>query len=532
MAKRGDKPKSKPATPSVLDEATPEALAAFLESFIAKGESPDFGEDPGEALESAFDDFLAMAAPNEDDDEDEAPDEDEVEEIIGNLAESLDQVRLNANGGDPEARAAMADFRRRLDEAITDGDVEPVNLILLAKILWKVGLPVGENLREVVGASTGDAATLTAESRESLAALGAFTIDAFTDPFDLYDEVASNMAAFPTPFRIAAALPVVASKKPVAQSAALGFLLHPDEALARAVIKALPLDAFKDDVLLDRLEHALSLLPPSRREIARPAVDAVKARVKPKSKSGPEIIEILASAHDGSSASSVSAYVKKGKRYSVFNLLLKNAGVADVIANEDITKKQLDQLMGFTRTAAPQFSLDLASASELLRLALGRTIAAGSPPPFRVVQFCEGVGLGAQEPDLSDAEAIIAKLLADTHVEAGAAAKAHAEIIDSPYVDSWFEAGYETDALLTPIKTRKAALRKLIEQRLPTRRVFWATLCATSAFVMKHRKGGAELAWKTFALVGRDIASGKKLEEIPLMTRIAERSVEVHFEDR
>ena len=49
---------------------------------------------------------------------------------------------------------------------------------------------------------------------------------------------------------------------------------------------------------------------------------------------------------------------------------------------------------------------------------------------------------------------------------------------------------------------------------------------------MKHRKGGAELAWKTFALVGRDIASDKKLEEIPLMTRIAERSVEVHFEDR
>jgi len=528
MAKRGDKPKSAPAAPSLFDEATPEALAAFLESLVAKGESPDFDEDSGDGLESAFDDFLAMAAPAEDDDETEAPDADDVEEIISDLAESLDQVRLNANGGDPRARAAMVHFRRRMDEAIADGDIETVNLILLAKILWKVGLPVGENLREVVGASIGDANTLPTESRESLAALGAFSIDAFTDPFDLYDEVASNMAAFPTAFRIAAALPILASKKPVAQSAALGFLLHPDEALARAVIKALPLDAYADAALADRFEQVLPMLPPSRREIARRPLYAVQTRVRPKPKSGPEVIEIMASAHDGSSASTLSAYVKTGKRYSIFNLLLKNAGIADVIINEDISRKQFDQLMCLTRAAAPQFSLDLTNASALLRLALGRTIAAGSPPPFRVVRFCEGLGLGPQEPDMSDAEAIIARLLGDAPDEA----KAGTEILDSPYIDSWFEAGDEIDVLIGPIKTRKAASRKLIEQHLPKRRAYWATLCATSAFIMKHRKGGAEPAWKMFALVGRDIAAGKKLEDIPLMTLIAERSVEMHFEER
>jgi len=186
-------------------------------------------------------------------------------------------------------------------------------------------------------------------------------------------------------------------------------------------------------------------------------------------------------------------------------------------------------MMALMRASSPTTQIGVDGAAALLELALGRNLASGSPPPFRLVQFCETVGLDALRPNTSTARQVLETLLAGASAPADQTARAHAYVIESDFVESWFEAGERIDGLLVSTTSRKAATRKLLLEYLPSRRPFWAMLCATSALVLKRRVGGADEAWKEFALVGRDIASEKPLEQIPLMGQIAERTANAYF---
>lgn len=224
------------------------------------------------------------------------------------------------------------------------------------------------------------------------------------------------------------------------------------------------------------------------------------------------------------------ACVKTGKRFLSLSVLMKAQGVIELVEYADLSRKDADRLMGLLGSTSPVVDLSIDGAAELLALALGRNVSAGSPPPFRLVQFCEAIGLSGLRPDLSSPQQILDKLLANAPVLAGSAARAHASIVESPFVESWFEAGEGVERLLAATKSRKQAFRMVLQEYLPTRRSFWAMLCATSATVFRRRAGAPNEAWKDFALVGADIAGETPLERIPLMTQIAERTVEVYFE--
>jgi len=70
----------------------------------------------------------------------------------------------------------------------------------------------------------------------------------------------------------------------------------------------------------------------------------------------------------------------------------------------------------------------------------------------------------------------------------------------------------------------------VLHEYLPSRRPFWARLCATSALVFRRRVGAPDEAWREFALAGREIASETPIDRIPLMVQIATRTAEVHFD--
>jgi hypothetical protein len=168
-------------------------------------------------------------------------------------------------------------------------------------------------------------------------------------------------------------------------------------------------------------------------------------------------------------------------------------------------------------------------ASALIELALGRNLAAGALPPFRLLRFCEALGLEATRPDVSSASRIF-----ETRFDPapGEDPEADAGIAESPFVQSWFEAGEGVDKLLGSTKARKLATRKVLNEYLPARRPFWAMLCATTALVFKSRAGKPDDAWKSFARIGRAIASQAPLDSIPLMEQIAARTVEAYFARR
>src|SRR5208283_1175923 len=102
--------------------------------------------------------------------------------------------------------------------------------------------------------------------------------------------------------------------------------------------------------------------------------------------------------------------------------------------------------------------------------------------------------------------------------------RAHRRIAAGEFGDNWFEAGEAVDAVLQTADSVEAGAQALLEDYLPGRRDFWASLCARSALALKDSAGPGDEIWKQLALVGRDILGGVPLNDIPLMEQIAEKS--------
>jgi len=521
--------KSKPGAPKPkagieMPELPRELVEQLLESLSKDGSMPWGQVSAVDELESAFQDFLDLDDPEE---RDESGDE-----VLSRLSDRLDQVRVDANGGDPRSREALKALRARLDRAIADEEIHPANLIMLGKVFWLAQLPVGDNLREVVGEAMGGDAALGPENAANIAKLALRAVESIEDPFEFYDAVASNMAAFPTKFQIALATSVVAARKGAARMAAVGFVLHPDEELARAVIKAFPFSAppsVAEDAVVDRLDRVALWLEPGRRELAEAAFAAMRSSPRATPAVAKKDVRFLASSHDGSGSNTVMACVKTGTSFAVLSVLMKAQGVFEVLAYADRSRKEADRMVGLMGASSPLLEISAEGAAEVLALALGRNVSEGPPPPFRLVRFCEAVGWADLRPDLSSAAQLCEKLLARSSA-ADLAARAPAAILSSDFVESWFEAGEGVSKLLGATKSRKLATAKVLHEYLPSRRPFWARLCATSALVFRRRVGAPDEAWKGFALAGREIASETPIDRIPLMVQIATRTAEVHFD--
>jgi hypothetical protein len=164
----------------------------------------------------------------------------------------------------------------------------------------------------------------------------------------------------------------------------------------------------------------------------------------------------------------------------------------------------------------------------MLGLAIADNLTAGAPPPYKLVEVVEELGLGPIHPDRASPIEIITGLLADLPPEQtnpAAVARAHADLLGSEFAYQWFEAGAEVDDLLSGVKGAKKRAVRLLKDYLPERRQFWARQCALSALAMHGDPKARRSQWKPMALVGRDIASDLPLDRIPLMTEVAAASV-------
>ena len=200
----------------------------------------------------------------------------------------------------------------------------------------------------------------------------------------------------------------------------------------------------------------------------------------------------------------------------------------------ELSKSAMDDIVREMKSSIPVMETDLAEMTRMLGLAIADNFTAGNPPPFKLVEVVESLGVGPVHPDHASPMEIIAGLLADLppeQTDATAVAKAHADILDSEFAYQWFEAGESLEDLLYPVKGSKQRVAKLLKTYLPERRAFWARQCAISALVMHNDKKTRHSPWKQLALVGRDIASDLPLDQIPLMKQIAELSVRA-FESR
>jgi hypothetical protein len=131
--------------------------------------------------------------------------------------------------------------------------------------------------------------------------------------------------------------------------------------------------------------------------------------------------------------------------------------------------------------------------------------------------------------------ALVEALIADLPPDTAAAVAAHRASVsweeEFETVTSWFEAGVTVEELLPPLRTRKRRIEAVYTQLLPTRRTFWSERCAWMAATLKEGAAEGDDSWRDLALVARDLAGQRPLNEIPIIAQIAAATVEA-FEER
>ena len=521
---KAPKKKADPAQESIrqavagLDEA---ALREFLSMFS------DAGFGPPDTVE-LFSEYLEACQEGDLDDEERA-------ELMDELVGALDQLRVDANGGSREAREQMKEIFSLLDNAIAENTLAPVDLMMTGKVFSDSGWETPESLKHALARAleSGPVDESGAGGSDLVTSMLTLVQEAEFDAFELYEHVNSLLAGFPAEASVMLIGGLVGGDRPIINAGLAGFLLHKNREIARATAEALAASSKRapvESALVERLLLMRPWLAPERQAFLDTAVKAMRLNAQPPAKrEQASTPECLVSVRDGSGAQSLFVSQKLRSRFGVVIVMTKSVGVAEAVVMADLPKAALNEIVGQMKASVPMMKTDIAGLARVLALALADNLKSGSPPPFKLVQAVECLGLGHVHPDHSSSAEILDGLLADLPEEQtapDAVAKAHAELSDSCFMDQWFEAGEALDEALGPVKGEQRRIAKMLKDYLPARRDFWARQCALTALAMRSEDCKLRPTWIEVALVGRDVAGDTPIEEMPFMKRVAEASVE------
>ena len=455
------------------------------------------------------------------------PDDIPDTEMLSELNEALNQARLDAAGGDIEARKTLKTIRAMIDEAAARDAIHPAMLMMLGRLFASARIEIGGSARAALGRALdlglkGSAA----DAYETLLRPGLSQIE--SGPFEFYEEVEALISIFPVAYRSAFVERMVVDSHALIRRSAVGFLLHRDEAAAEAAIRGLgAAPSGLDDERRRWIDAIRPWLAPARRS----ALDAeLPGARRPAPRLGAKIVKTIASVCDGSGVSFLLATVKSGSRFLLASVMIKPTGVNDCMSYEDLSSNEATMLERALRSSAQSSEISFAAWEKLLRLALGRNLICDEPPPFALVGVVEALGLDSLAPDFATPAEIIASALADVadRDRAETIRAAHEFAAKTELTDNWFEAGEAVEAVMGAARSASAGAGALIESYLPSRREFWVAQCARSALALKDGARPRDQTWKHLALVGRDLADDMPLSRIPLIHRIAEMSARAY----
>ncbi|MBZ5762253.1 hypothetical protein LAV84_23640 [Rhizobium sp. VS19-DR104.2] len=461
--------------------------------------------------------------------------EDVQADLFPDLVVELSDVKVNANGGDREAREKIQAVQDLLDNAIETHSLHPIAMMMTSKVFTDAGWAVPNSLRSAMAEAlrTGPLDTQGLAGDDIVSSMREFADQVGQNPYDVHECVNSLLAGFPPEASITLLLELVAGKQAVINRAVAGFILHPDAAVAQSVAETLAASARQTPVessMIERLVRMRPWLPQTRQTHLDATIRAMRLNALPPVQTElPKVIKCYASICDGSGTRSVFATQRAGARYQLVSVMMKSSGVAEAMVLSDLSKSEMDDIVRQMKSAVPVSETDLAGMSRMVGLAIADNFVSGTLPSFRLVEVVESLGLGPVNADSALPIEIITDLLADLPSEEknpAAVARAHADLLESELQYQWFETGEALEDLLYPIKGSKQRVAKVMKTYLPERRHFWARQCAISALAMRGNGKTRHSPWKQLALVGRDIASDLPLDQIPLMKQIAEVSVQ------
>jgi hypothetical protein len=151
-------------------------------------------------------------------------DDDEKNELLAELVEVLDELKVDSNGGDPEARGKIQAIYDLLDNAIEGHSLQVPDLMMTGKILSDAGWVVPDSLKQAMTeALQAPPPDMEGGSGKDLVSSMLEVADqAGQNPFEVYEYVNSFLASFPPEASGMLLSELIAGKKPVIDQAVGG----------------------------------------------------------------------------------------------------------------------------------------------------------------------------------------------------------------------------------------------------------------------------------------------------------------------
>lgn len=477
-----------------------------------------------------FEDYLKLCELGDEEDEEDVA---ARSEMLAELVNELGELRISANGGDRGARADCQEILDLLAHAIDNKMIDGPDLMMLGKVFSDAGWEIPANLRKAVAEDTDEdgPGLRSSDPRDFLAPLIEMMDHLGQNPFDVYEQLHSLAASMPPEMCAALLDQLLASKSAPVAEAIAGFLLHPDAAVAGPAAAMLARAASQTQmasVAVERVARMRPWLPAERQAQLDPLMRAMRANALPPVKPAlPTLLKCYLSVCDGAGTRNLLASQRVGSRYQIVTVMMKPGGAVEAMIIPDLSKSAMDSILQQLKSAVMVAETDVPGLAAMLELALADNLAAGTPPPFKLIEVVESLGLGQIQPNPATSLEIVNGLLAELapeQTDAAAVARAYRALDESEFEGQWFEAGEALETLLLPVKGEEQRIARMLADYLPGRRSYWARLCALSALALRSDKKSSRSLWPHLALIGRDLAGDAPLAQIPLMRQIARAS--------
>jgi hypothetical protein len=459
---------------------------------------------------------------------------------LDQMLPAMTSLQIGFDHGEAEAEKAFAEIEEMLGESIDDDDLSPTDLMLTAKMFAEAKFDPPARLKAALAqafnqppppdlAPDSDASDPRAFVTELAESVG-------DDPFEMNEQLSALLAGFPSEITRQLLYLFADQGHAVGLHCLAGFLLHADPEIAATASGALTVTASTapvESLLIERIVRMRPWLTAER----QPPLDAVIKALRqnaaaPEKRAETRPITIRLSVSDGAGGRSLTAMVRVERKYAFLTVLITRKGVRDAIVQFDVSKTEGEMLVEQVNESVTSAVAGIDAASKMLALSLADNLKTATPPPFKLIQVAEFLGLGALPPDSSAPENIVGELIAGLPAELtddAATRRAHHYLSAERFPESWFEDGKAVENLLRSRRGFGERVRALLKDILPARRVFWARQCALSALAMRGLDAEhPPIACIEFALVGRDLASDKPVDQLPLLRAIAEQSARAY----
>src|SRR3954467_2200212 len=472
------------------------------------------------------------------------PNEKLVSAYVHMIGQALEVIRMALENGQAPAQELTDSVRLTLLQAGASGLVQPVLLVMVLMEFANAKLDPGAELQHLManlfeqiglergaGASEGDFDSYLEDLAEEVGG----------DPFALHAQMLEMAAALPADHRTTMGISLLQTGEASARETVVGWLLDPSaevrHAVASAIEQAAPHGAVSGS-MLRRLIALRNWLPEMDRPWLDRAIQACRRKgVECASWPQSQVQDALTSGIDGVGAQSLFVLAREGRRRAIACLLIKaEVGIRDAWTRHELTRSEMEEFVGQVAGGTEVFPVSSEYARIATAHALAVNLASGVMPPFGLLDFVETADLQGLQPEALPLERLLSMLEAEAgpgvpRPTAELLARSRAAVDRFGFLDSWFEEGAEVEQLLREKRIARAKQVALVrESLLPKHATKWGDRLARIALLLRHCED--EEPWPEFFVSAKEVLAGRSLAEVPLMTHVAENTVEAYGASR